>query len=45
MLRPEEDNPRTRRFYELAAGRLDGAVKEKTILETPVRELHYQLAL
>jgi hypothetical protein len=28
----------------LSAG-LDGAVKEKTILDTPVRELHYQLAL
>jgi hypothetical protein len=27
------------------AGGLDGAVKEKTILDTPVRELRYQLAL
>ena len=40
-----EDNPRTRRFYELAGWRLDGAVKEKTILDTPVRKLRYQLAL
>jgi len=27
------------------AGRLDGAVKEKTMLDKPVRELHYRLAL
>jgi ribosomal protein S18 acetylase RimI-like enzyme len=40
-----EDNPRTRRFYELAGWRLDGAVREETILDTAVREVRYRIAL
>jgi ribosomal protein S18 acetylase RimI-like enzyme len=40
-----EDNPRTRRFYELAGWRLDGGVKEEEWLGTLVRELRYRVAL
>jgi ribosomal protein S18 acetylase RimI-like enzyme len=40
-----DDNPRARRFYELASWRLDGGVKEDTFLDTPVREVRYRIAL
>jgi hypothetical protein len=40
-----DDNPRARRFYELAGWRLNGAVKEDTFLDTPVREVRYRIAL
>ncbi len=40
-----EDNPRTRRFYELAGWHLDGGVKEEELLGTLVRELRYRIAL
>jgi len=45
MLWVLEDNPRTRRFYERAGWRLDGAVREETILDTSVREVRYRIAL
>jgi ribosomal protein S18 acetylase RimI-like enzyme len=40
-----EDNPRTRRFYELAGWQLDGGVKDEEWLGTLVRELRYRIAL
>jgi ribosomal protein S18 acetylase RimI-like enzyme len=40
-----DDNPRARRFYELAGWRLDGGVKEDTFLDTPVREVRYRITL
>lgn len=40
-----EDNPRTRRFYELAAWRIDGGAKEEEWLGTLVREIRYRIAL
>jgi GNAT superfamily N-acetyltransferase len=40
-----EDNPRTRRFYELAGWRLDGGVKVEEWLGAVVRELRYRIAL
>ena len=40
-----EDNPRTRRFYEAAGWHADGGVKDETMLETPVRELRFRIAL
>jgi GNAT superfamily N-acetyltransferase len=40
-----EDNPRTRRFYELAGWQLDGVVKDEEWLGTLVRELRYRIAL
>jgi ribosomal protein S18 acetylase RimI-like enzyme len=40
-----DDNPRARRFYELAGWRLDGGVKDDTFLDTPVREVRYRIAL
>jgi ribosomal protein S18 acetylase RimI-like enzyme len=40
-----EDNPRTRRFYELAGWELDGGVTEEEWLGTLVRELRYRIAL
>ena len=40
-----DDNPRARRFYELAGWRLDGGVKEDTFLDTPVREVRYRIVL
>jgi RimJ/RimL family protein N-acetyltransferase len=40
-----EDNPRTRRFYELAGWRLDGADKDDTIFDTSVREVRYRITL
>jgi GNAT superfamily N-acetyltransferase len=45
MLWVLEDNPRTRRFYELAGWRADGAVKDDVLLDTPVREVRYRIPL
>jgi GNAT superfamily N-acetyltransferase len=45
MLWVLEDNPRTRRFYELAGWRPDGAVRSDTFLETRVSEVRYRIAL
>jgi ribosomal protein S18 acetylase RimI-like enzyme len=40
-----EDNPRTRRFYELAGWHADGETKEEDWLGAPVREVRYRIAL
>ncbi len=40
-----EDNPRTRRFYELAGWHEDGGVKDEEWLGTAVREVRYRIAL
>jgi GNAT superfamily N-acetyltransferase len=40
-----EDNPRTRRFYELAGWQLDGEPREQVVLETPVRVVRYRIGL
>jgi len=40
-----EDNPRTRRFYELAGWQPDGGVKEEEWLGTLVREVRYRISL
>jgi hypothetical protein len=40
-----EDNPRARRFYELAGWSVDGAVKQDEFLETLVREVRYRIEL
>ncbi len=40
-----EDNPRTRRFYELAGWHADGGVKDEEVLETSVREIRYRITL
>ncbi len=40
-----EENPRTRRFYELAGWRFDGGDHEETFLETPVRTVRYRIEL
>jgi ribosomal protein S18 acetylase RimI-like enzyme len=40
-----EDNPRTRRFYELAGWSFDGVAHEETYLDTPVRTVRYRIAL
>jgi GNAT superfamily N-acetyltransferase len=40
-----EDNPRTRRFYELAGWHEDGGSKDETWLGTLVREVRYRVAL
>jgi GNAT superfamily N-acetyltransferase len=40
-----EDNPRTRRFYELSGWRADGGVKEEEWLGTSIREVRYRIAL
>lgn len=40
-----EDNPRTRRFYELAGWRVDGNVKEEESLGTVAREIRYRITL
>jgi ribosomal protein S18 acetylase RimI-like enzyme len=40
-----EDNPRTRRFYELGGWRLDSEPHEQTFLETPVSVVRYRIAL
>jgi GNAT superfamily N-acetyltransferase len=40
-----DDNPRARRFYEIAGWRLDGAEKEEEWLGTLVREVRYRIDL
>jgi GNAT superfamily N-acetyltransferase len=40
-----EDNPRTRRFYELAGWHADGEAKDEEWLGTRVREIRYRAAL
>jgi len=40
-----EDNPRTRRYYELAGWRFDGGTKEEAILDVPVHEVRYRISL
>jgi GNAT superfamily N-acetyltransferase len=40
-----EDNPRTRRFYELAGWRADGGAKEEEWLGTTIREVRYRIDL
>jgi hypothetical protein len=40
-----EDNPRTRRFYELAGWRADGGAKEEEWLGTSIREVRYRIDL
>ena len=40
-----EDNPRTRRFYELCGWRADGGVKDEEWLGTKVREVRYRIPL
>lgn len=44
MLWVLEDNPRTRRFYELAGWRGDGVVRSETFLDTQVREVRYRIS-
>jgi GNAT superfamily N-acetyltransferase len=45
MLWVLEDNPRTRRFYELAGWHADGGVKEEEWLGTTIREVRYRIDL
>jgi ribosomal protein S18 acetylase RimI-like enzyme len=40
-----EDNPRTRRYYELAGWRVDGEAKDDMFLDTSVREMRYRISL
>ena len=40
-----EDNPRTRRFYELAGWRTDGGSKNEEWLGTRVDEVRYRISL
>jgi GNAT superfamily N-acetyltransferase len=40
-----EDNPRTRRFYELAGWHADGGAKDETWLGTTIREVRYRIDL
>jgi GNAT superfamily N-acetyltransferase len=40
-----EDNPRTRRFYELAGWSADGDVKDEQWLGTTIREVRYRIDL
>jgi GNAT superfamily N-acetyltransferase len=40
-----DDNPRARRFYEIAGWSTDGAVKDDVIMDTPVREVRYRISL
>jgi GNAT superfamily N-acetyltransferase len=40
-----EDNPRTRRFYELAGWRADGTSRDEDWLGKPVCEVRYRVAL
>lgn len=43
MLWVLEDNPRTRRYYELAGWEFDGGVREEAVLDVPVREVRYRI--
>jgi ribosomal protein S18 acetylase RimI-like enzyme len=40
-----EDNPRTRRYYERAGWEFDGGEKEEAVLDIPVRQVRYRIAL
>lgn len=40
-----EDNPRTRRFYELAGWQVDGGFKDEGWLGTTVRKIRYRITL
>lgn len=40
-----EDNPRTRRFYDLAGWRADGGVQDEEWLGTTIREVRYRIDL
>jgi ribosomal protein S18 acetylase RimI-like enzyme len=40
-----ENNPRTRRFYELAGWQPDGGTKDEELLDTMVREVRYRIGL
>lgn len=40
-----EDNPRTRRYYELAGWQPDGGAKEEPVLDIPVRQVRYRIRL
>jgi GNAT superfamily N-acetyltransferase len=40
-----EDNPRTRRYYERAGWHHDGGAKEEAVLDIPVRQVRYRIAL
>jgi GNAT superfamily N-acetyltransferase len=40
-----EDNPRTRRYYELAGWHADGGVKDDELLGMLVREVRYRIDL
>ncbi len=40
-----DDNPRARRFYELAGWHIDGAVKHEEWLGTSIREVRYRITL
>lgn len=40
-----EDNPRTRRYYELAGWQLDGGTKEESVLDVPVPQVRYRVVL
>ncbi len=40
-----DDNPRARRFYELAGWHADGAVKDEEWLGTTIREVRYRIVL
>jgi GNAT superfamily N-acetyltransferase len=40
-----EDNPRTRRYYELAGWRFDGGTKAEPMLDLAVRQVRYRVAL
>jgi GNAT superfamily N-acetyltransferase len=40
-----EDNPRARRFYEIAGWRPDESIKEDEFLSTRVREVRYRIEL
>jgi GNAT superfamily N-acetyltransferase len=40
-----EDNPRTRRFYELAGWHADGGLKDEEWLGTTIREVRYRIGL
>ncbi|HXG77611.1 MAG TPA: GNAT family N-acetyltransferase [Gaiellaceae bacterium] len=39
-----EDNPRTRRYYELAGWSFDGGTKEEPILDVVARQVRYRIA-
>jgi GNAT superfamily N-acetyltransferase len=40
-----EDNPRTRRYYELAGWHFDGGTKAEAVLDVPIRQVRYRISL